>query len=56
VKNLACLCWRHHHLVHEGGWDVTFDRPTQRTIWLAPDGRRLIGQRRATADAGSAAA
>jgi hypothetical protein len=56
LDNLACLCWRHHHLVHEGGWNVTFDPPSQRTIWTAPDGRRLIGQRRATADASTTAA
>jgi hypothetical protein len=51
LDNLACLCWRHHRLVHEGGWQVTYDKPTGRTIWHAPDGRRLIGQRRATTDA-----
>ena len=56
LDNLACLCWRHHHLVHEGGWHVTFDKPTQRTTWTAPDGRRLIGQRRATTDASNTAA
>ena len=56
LDNLACLCWRHHRLAHEGGWDVTFDKPTQRTIWTAPDGRRLIGQRRATAGVSNPAA
>lgn len=56
LSNLACLCWRHHRLVHEGGWDVVFDDDSQRTIWIAPNGRRLIGQRRATADASTAAA
>jgi hypothetical protein len=47
VDNLACLCWRHHRLVHEDGWGLALDPATQRTIRLAPDGRRLIGQRRA---------
>ena len=56
LDNLACLCWRHHRLVHEGGWHITFDTPTQRTIWTAPDGRRLIGQRRATTSVGTTAA
>ena len=51
LNNLACLCWRHHRLVHEGGWGLTMDLEIQRTIWTAPDGRRLIGQRRATAGA-----
>jgi hypothetical protein len=56
LSNLTTLCWRHHRLVHEGGWDVTFDDTSQRTIWTAPDGRRLIGQRRATAGASTTAA
>ena len=51
LNNLACLCWRHHRLVHEGGWTLTMDTESQRTIWTAPDRRRLIGQRRATAGA-----
>ena len=51
LSNLACVCWRHHHLVHEGGWNLSYDPDTGRTIWHAPDGRRLIGQRRATAGA-----
>ncbi len=51
LSNLATLCWRHHRLVHEGGWNLTLDPDTHRTIWHAPDGRKLIGQRRATAGA-----
>jgi hypothetical protein len=51
LANLACLCWKHHRLVHEGGWKIELDPETQRTIWTSPDGRRLIGQRRATAGA-----
>ena len=56
LANIACLCWRHHHLVHEGGWKVELDHGSQRTIWTSPDGRRLIGQRRATAGASASAA
>ena len=56
LANLVCLCWRHHRLVHEGGWDLAMDGDTQRTIWTAPDGRRLIGQRRAPAGASSTTA
>ena len=46
LANLACLCWRHHRLVHEGGWTVELDAASQRTIWSDPGGRRRIGQRR----------
>ena len=48
LANLVCLCWRHHRLVHDGGWNLALDLESQRTIWTSPDGRRLIGQRRAT--------
>jgi hypothetical protein len=27
IENLAPLCWRHHHAVHEGGWTLR-DTPT----------------------------
>jgi hypothetical protein len=55
AANLACLCARHHHLVHEGGWHLsgdpthpdglTFRRPDGRTLHttgppLDPDTRR----------------
>lgn len=51
MANLLTTCWRHHRLVHEGGWGVELDPESQRTIWTSPDGRRLVGQRRATAGA-----
>lgn len=50
LGNLACACKRHHRLVHEGGWGVSLDPATQRTIWRAPDGRALVGQRRRSPD------
>jgi len=56
LANLATTCWRHHRYLHEGGWNATYDTDSQRTIWTSPDGRRLIGQRRATAGASTTAA
>jgi Domain of unknown function (DUF222) len=56
LANLLCICWKHHRLVHEGGWTLELDLATRRGIWIAPDGRRLIGQRRAPAGASSTAA
>ena len=38
--NLIGLCWRHHHLVHEGGWVAGGDGDGLVTF-IAPDGRRL---------------
>ena len=37
IANLLPLCERHHHLVHEGGWDlaITADRVA---TWTRPDG------------------
>jgi hypothetical protein len=40
TPNLLGLCWRHHHLVHEGAWTVTGDADGLVTFH-APDGRRL---------------
>ena len=51
LDNLITLCWRHHRLVHDGGWNLHLDEETRRPIWTAPDGRRLIGERRATTSA-----
>ncbi len=37
LGNLLPLCSRHHHLVHEGGWQVAID--SRRTLtWSRPDG------------------
>ena len=51
MANMAMVCHQHHHRVHEGGWNLTYDPDTNRTIWHAPDGRTLIGQRRAVLEA-----
>jgi hypothetical protein len=56
LANLACLCWRHHRLVHDGGWRIQLEPHSQRTVWTSPDGRRLIGQRRAPTGATQPAA
>lgn len=37
LANLLPLCETHHHLVHEGGWDLSMD-PRRRVSWLRPDG------------------
>mgnify|MGYP001088345229 CR=1 FL=1 len=38
MSNLVPLCERHHHLVHEGGWQIELD-PLDRTLtWTRPDG------------------
>lgn len=37
LSNLLPLCETHHHLVHEGGWNLTID--ADRTVtWVKPDG------------------
>lgn len=37
LANLLPLCETHHHLVHEGGWNLTIDH--KRVVsWLRPDG------------------
>ncbi len=39
LDNLLPVCERHHHLVHEGGWQLTLDNDPQRTAtWVRPDG------------------
>jgi hypothetical protein len=38
--NLLGLCWHHHHMVHEGGWDAVGDA-NHTVTFVAPDGRRL---------------
>ena len=37
IENLLPLCTKHHHLVHEGGWNLSLDRFRHLTITL-PDG------------------
>jgi hypothetical protein len=41
LHNLLPLCSRHHHLVHEGGWQLAMD--DQRTVrFRSPDGTITI--------------
>jgi hypothetical protein len=37
LANMLPLCDTHHHLVHEGGWDLTID-DRRRVTWHRPDG------------------
>ncbi len=37
--NLVLLCWFHHHLMHEGQWNITLSDDTSRPVFEAPDGR-----------------
>ncbi|MEQ9163339.1 MAG: HNH endonuclease signature motif containing protein, partial [Ilumatobacter fluminis] len=37
LDDLAPVCETHHHLVHEGGWELTI-RPDRTATWTRPDG------------------
>ena len=37
IDNLLPLCEGHHHLVHEGGWNLTMT-PDRVATWTRPDG------------------
>jgi len=37
LSNLAPLCTNHHHLVHEGGWQLSMT-PDRIATWTRPDG------------------
>jgi hypothetical protein len=37
LANMVPLCEPHHHLVHEGGWNLTID-DRRRVTWQRPDG------------------
>ncbi len=37
IDNLLPLCERHHHLVHEGNWNLTMT-PDRIATWIRPDG------------------
>jgi len=42
LDNLALLCWMHHHLVHEGGWQIRGSPgPDDDLAFHRPDGRRF---------------
>lgn len=45
--NLVGLCFTHHRLVHEGGWEVTGNADDE-LAFVAPDGRRLPSRRQPT--------
>lgn len=40
LDNLVSLCWHHHHLVHEGGWSITFEANVLGCY--RPDGTELV--------------
>jgi hypothetical protein len=40
AANLFGVCWHHHHLLHEGGWDATGNADGQITL-TGPDGRTI---------------
>ncbi|MEX2292764.1 MAG: DUF222 domain-containing protein [Acidimicrobiales bacterium] len=40
AQNLAGLCWHHHRLVHEGGWEITGNADDELTF-TSPYGREL---------------
>jgi hypothetical protein len=40
LDNLTLLCPFHHHLVHEGGWDIR-GKPPEGLVFLRPDGSAL---------------
>ncbi|CAN5583231.1 hypothetical protein BH24ACT4_BH24ACT4_03930 [soil metagenome] len=42
--NCEGFCWAHHHLVHEGGWEVIGDADGEITL-ISPHGRRLTSRR-----------
>lgn len=43
VLRLLCVCWAHHHLVHEGDWTVTGNADGQVTF-TSPHGRTLASR------------
>ncbi|MGV3759227.1 MAG: HNH endonuclease signature motif containing protein, partial [Actinomycetota bacterium] len=61
ANNLVGLCWYHHRLVHEGGWeidgnpehgDLVFTSPLGRTLRSKPNPLRRDTRTRATRAAG----
>ena len=40
MENLVELCWHHHWLVHEGGWDLAVEGDGSLTV-IKPDGTTL---------------
>ncbi|HVE94516.1 MAG TPA: HNH endonuclease signature motif containing protein, partial [Acidimicrobiales bacterium] len=46
VYNGVPLCLAHHHLVHEGGWTVTYDPTTGITTFTGPGGQQATSRDR----------
>ncbi|MFP3906821.1 MAG: DUF222 domain-containing protein [Acidimicrobiales bacterium] len=44
LDNLVGLCWEHHRLVHEGGWNIEGD-PNGEITFVSPNGRRRLRSR-----------
>jgi hypothetical protein len=44
ADNLCGLCWHHHHLVHEGGWNVE-GNPNGELVFIATDRQRRLTSR-----------
>jgi hypothetical protein len=44
LDNLIGLCWEHHRLVHEGGWNIVGNANGE-VVFVSPDGdRRLVSR------------
>ncbi|HVE94154.1 MAG TPA: HNH endonuclease signature motif containing protein, partial [Acidimicrobiales bacterium] len=46
VDNGVPLCLAHHHLVHEGGWTVSYEPTTGVTTFTGPDGQQTTSHDR----------
>lgn len=44
LDNVVGLCWEHHRLVHEGGWNIEGD-PNHEISFVSPDRRRRLPSR-----------
>ena len=42
IRNLLPLCSRHHHLAHEGSWQLTLDPESRALTVIKPGGTRQI--------------
>jgi hypothetical protein len=40
ASNLIGVCWHHHHLLHEGGWNANGNADGHITL-IGPHGRRI---------------
>ncbi len=41
-ENLLNLCWHHHHLAHEGRWQIMFNAHADKVTVIRPDGREYL--------------